>query len=108
MASAPPSPPKLSPKVDSRPTTPTSLTLPRPLTGSSPPRGPTVEKLKELNTLLDNPKLLHKKAEEWLTSHDVDGSGSLAFAELKTVCDKMNAELGIPPVDDNTIRLGVK
>lgn len=67
------------------------------------PSGPTVEKLRELSELLSDPEEITRKAEEWLNAHDVHNLGSLGADELKELCSKLNAEFGIPPIDDATV-----
>ena len=65
--------------------------------------GPGIEKLREMTELLSDPAAVTQKAEDWLNAHDVHNIGSLGFDELKTLCGKLNAEFGIPSVDDSTI-----
>jgi calcium-dependent protein kinase len=65
--------------------------------------GPGLHKLRELTELLAEPDAVAVKAEEWMKAHDANNSGSLGVVELKNLCTKLNAEFGIPPIDDATV-----
>ena len=69
----------------------------------SAPTGPGLAKLRELTELLADPDAIAQKAQEWLTAHDLDHDGALGADELKNLCAKLNAEFGIPPIDDATV-----
>jgi len=65
--------------------------------------GPGLEKLRELTELLADPDAVTAKAAEWLYAHDVKNVGSLGSEELQALCTKLNAEFGIPPIDQATV-----
>jgi serine/threonine protein kinase len=65
--------------------------------------GPDIQKLREVTELLADPEALTTRAEQWLKAHDKGNVGSLGSEELSVLCAKLNAEFGIPPVDDVTI-----
>ncbi len=65
--------------------------------------GPSIDKLRELTELLADPESVTRNAEKWVRAHDVHHMGSLGVDELKILCTKLNAEYGIPPVDERTI-----
>jgi serine/threonine protein kinase len=65
--------------------------------------GPGLTKLRALTELLADPDAIAQKAQEWLTAHDIDKDGSLGAEELKNLCAKLNADFGIPPIDDATV-----
>ena len=85
---------KEAPAVD-----PAALGLPEPAQEAHL-NGPGLEKLRELTDLLADPDSVTRRAEQWLRQHDVKNVGSLGADELKVLCSKLNAEFGIPPVDD--------
>lgn len=69
----------------------------------SVPSGPGLDKLRELTELLADPDAVTAKAEEWLKAHDTRKAGSLGSEELLVLCAKLNAEFGIPPIDQATV-----
>ena len=82
-----------------------TATLPNDIspTRSPKPSGPNIDKLRELTELLSDPLAVTRKAEIWLSDHDIHNIGSLGFPELKILCTKLNGEFGIPAVDDSTV-----
>lgn len=82
-----PAPPILAPVLDMKPAQ----------------GGPGIDKLRELTDLLSDPESISRNAEVWVKTHDVHHMGSLGVEELKILCSKLNAEFGIPPVDERTV-----
>jgi calcium-dependent protein kinase len=74
-----------------------------PVVDSKAISGPTIEKLRELSDLLSRPDEMSRKAEEWVRAHDVHRVGTLGVDELKILCTKLNAEFGMPPIDERTV-----
>lgn len=71
-------------------------------------KGPDQPKLKQIKAALENPLTLQAHATNWFKKYDLNEDGCLDFEELKRLCAKLNADLEIPSVDDQTIQQCMK
>ena len=65
--------------------------------------GPAGELLKQIQIALENPQAVRAHGKAWFRRFDTNGDGVLSLQELSALCAKLNADLGIPAVDESTV-----